>query len=42
MELNMSYWLEFIVSVVSKGHIQHYLQTCSNGNGGDGEIFDLI
>lgn len=26
MELNMSYWLQFIVEVVSKGHIQHYLQ----------------
>lgn len=28
MELNMSYWLQFIVEVVSKGHIQHYLQIC--------------
>lgn len=26
MELNMSYWLQFIMEVVSKGHIQHYLQ----------------
>lgn len=26
MELNMSYWLQFIVEIVSKGHIQHYLQ----------------
>lgn len=28
MELNMSYWPQFIVEVVSKGHIQHYLQIC--------------
>lgn len=26
MELNMSYWQQLIVKVVSKGHIQHYLQ----------------